>query len=78
MITFEQACKLYEEKFPTQSIISALDVGDEWVFSAGDKETGEELDVSPIAISKDNGSMRTFFPPANREKLRNAVEIDLK
>ena len=57
-------------------ITSILDVGDEWVIAANDKETGLERDASPIAVHKESGSMRVFFPPMNAAKLVNAVVVE--
>lgn len=78
MITFEEARAIYEKQYPNHAISSALDVGDEFVISSQDKESGEELDISPIAINKESGSMRTFFPPMNMDKLRNAVPVNVE
>ncbi|MCM1060062.1 MAG: hypothetical protein NC452_07185 [Eubacterium sp.] len=78
MITFKEAKAIYEIQYPDYAISSVLDVGDEFVISARDKESGEELDISPIAINKESGSMRMFFPPMNMDKLRNAVPVDIE
>lgn len=78
MITFEEARAIYEKQYPSYAISSALDVGDEFVISSRDKESEEELDISPIAINKESGSMRLFFPPMNMDKLRNAVPVDIE
>ena len=78
MIDLARAVALYERAYPDRVILTALDVGDEWVFSAADRATGEELDLSPTAVSKADGSMRVFFPPMNLEKLKDAVPVDLK
>lgn len=78
MITFEEARAIYEKQYPNYAISFALDVGNEFVISSRDKESGEELDISPIAINKESGTMRLFFPPMNMDKLRNAVPVDLE
>ena len=78
MITFEEARAIYEKQYPNYAISSALDVGNEFVISSRDKESGEELDISPIAINKESGTLRLFFPPMNMDKLRNAVPVDLE
>lgn len=72
MITLEQACSLYCIKYPTRQVENVLDVGDEWVISGKDADTGMEIDVSPVAFRKEDGAARVFFPPANRMKLKNA------
>ncbi len=78
MINLEKACELYETTFPRQMIDTILDVGDEWVISGRDKNTTVELDISPVAIAKEDGKIRTFFPPANIDKLKNAKQIERK
>ena len=78
MITLEQAIDLYNEKNPTYKIDSILDVGDEWVISALDRKTGLEIDISPLAISKETGDFRVFFPPDNKAKLTDAKEVSLE
>lgn len=78
MITVQEACKLYCRKYPDRRVDSMLDVGDEWVISGKDARTGLEIDGSPLAISKADGTMRIFFPPANRQKLKNAVVITIE
>ncbi len=77
MITLKQGIEKYLEQYPKYAVDSIFDVGDEWVIGARDRETGEEIDVSPIAVSKENGNMRVFFPPANRAKMAHAIEIDM-
>lgn len=72
MITITQACGLYCRRFPDRQVETVLDVGDEWVISGKDRETGMPLDVSPVAFRKEDGAARVFFPPANRMKLKNA------
>ena len=78
MITFEMAKSIYKKQYPNYLISSAVDVGDEYVFSSRDKESGEELDISPIAINKDSGAIRVFFPPLNIDKLKNAITINME
>ena len=78
MFDLEKACLLYEKSFPNKIIDSILDVGDEWVLSGRDAATSLELDVSPIAISKDDGKMRVFFPPANIDKIKKAIKVERK
>ena len=75
-MTLEEGIKIYEEQYPDHMVASVLDLGDEWVFAAKDRETGLERDASPIAVHKENGSMRVFFPPFNAEKLKNAIVVE--
>lgn len=77
MITLKEALEIYKSNYPQYRIESVWDVGDEWTFSALDAKTGYELDISPIAISKETGEQRVFFPPMNAEKLKNAKIVDL-
>jgi len=77
MINVQEACRLYCRKYPDRQVDTVLDVGDEWVISGKDARTGLEIDESPIAVSKADGAIRVFFPPANRKKLRNAVVVPL-
>ena len=51
-------------------------MGDEFVFKATEKD-GEMIYASPIAIDKENGTISSFFPPMNREKLKNAKEVTI-
>lgn len=78
MITIKQAIELYSEKNPTFLVDGIIDVGDEWVISARDKETGLEIDASPLAINKETGAFRVFFPPKNAQKLANAKKVSLE
>lgn len=78
MITVQEACRLYCEKYPDRQVDTVLDVGDEWVISGKDARTGMEIDSSPLAISKEDGTMRIFFPPVNRRKLKNAVIVTIE
>jgi len=77
MICFAEAKRIYEQQFPENKIVGAIETQDEWVFSAVDKGTGLELDMAPIAISKNDGNISAFFPPANRAKLKSAIQVDL-
>lgn len=76
-MTLKQAVEAYEKKYPAQKVAAVLDVGDEWVFSAADRESGLTPSVSPTAVNKEDGTMRIFFPPANMEKLKHAVTVHM-
>ncbi len=75
MITLQQALQSYQKSHPHHIVLAVLDVGDEWVFSLGDRQTGMELDTVPIAVSKESGSQREFYPSRNMGKLKNASLI---
>lgn len=77
MMTFEEARAICETQYPNYVIYSALDVGDEFVVAFQDKKSGEMLDISPIAINKNSGTMRPFFPPMNIDKLKHAVPVTI-
>ncbi len=77
MLTVKEVCSLYLKQFSEQVITGVLDVGDEYVVRAEGKN-GDVLYTSPIAVSKQNGDFRVFFPPDNLEKLGNAKEIQLE
>lgn len=77
MITIKEAIDKYKNEFPDFDINEILDVGKEWVISSKSKEDGSVPYTSPIAISKENGDMRVFFPPQNKELLENAKEVDI-
>lgn len=71
-MTVKDATRLIKEKYGHFNNI--LDIGDAWVFSiCGD--SGEELDMPPIAVNKKTGGASTFFPPDHLNELQNAVEI---
>ena len=78
MIDLKQAIDIYYETYPTRKVESVLDVVDEWVIAGVDAQTGMAIDEPPLGISKDNGETRIFFPPANMNKLGNAVVVDKK
>lgn len=78
MIDLMQAIELYSAKYPARKVDMVLDVVDEWVISGIDAKTGMEIDEPPLGIRKEDGSIRIFFPPANREKLKRAVVVDKK
>ena len=72
----DQALEIYEKNNPNDKVDIVLDVGDEWVISARDKETNLEVDVAPVAINKYTGESRVFFPPMNMEKMAKAIAVD--
>ncbi|EHO49801.1 hypothetical protein HMPREF9099_02719 [Lachnospiraceae bacterium oral taxon 082 str. F0431] len=72
----DQALEIYEKNNPNYKVDIVLDVGDEWVISARDKETNLEVDVAPVAINKYTGESRVFFPPMNMEKMAKAIAVD--
>lgn len=77
MISIEKAIELYYASNSALKISGILDTGDEWVISAVDRETGLEIDASPLAINKEDGKITVFFPPMNMYKLQKAKIINL-
>lgn len=77
MISIEKAIEIYYESNSNLKISGILDTGDEWVISAVDKESGMDIDASPLAINKKDGKITVFFPPMNMGKLEKAKVMDL-
>lgn len=70
MITKNEAISLYLDKFPDRLIDEVFESEEFWIISGKDKETGEELDVSPVSINKENGHLEEYFPPMHSGSLR--------
>ena len=77
MITIEKAIEIYYASNSDLKISGILDTGEEWVISAVDKETGMDIDASPLAVNKEDGKITVFFPPMNMGKLEKAKVMDL-
>ena len=77
MISIERAIEIYYMSNSELKISGILDTGEEWVFSAVDRESGMEIDASPLAVSKEDGKITVFFPPMNMCKLQKAKIINL-
>lgn len=78
MISIEKAIELYYASNSALKISGILDTGDEWVISAVDRESGLEIDASPLAVNKEDGKITVFFPPMNIDKLEKAKIIALE
>lgn len=65
MITKDEAISMYLNRYPNRLVDELFETSDLWIISGKDKETGEELDVSPTSIRKDNGELAEFFPPSH-------------
>ena len=74
MIDIKEAVQRFQTEYPDLKVDLVSDVGDEWVFGFVDRETGAELEFSPIAMDKEFGTFRTFFPP-DEDKAEDAVEV---
>lgn len=74
-MTLQEAIVMYQSRFQNRLVSEVLDAGDMWIVAAVDRETKEELDISPTSIDKFSGQMRTFFPPAHAEKLKTATKV---
>lgn len=67
MITRDEAISMYLERFPKRLVDEVFETRDLFIISGLDRETGEELDVSPVSISKKDGHIGEFFPPAHAD-----------
>ena len=76
MIQIKSAYEIYLNRFPKRKVIGMLDVGDAYIIQA-EEGSGVPIDSAPIAVSKETGELKTFFPPHNREKLKKARQISL-
>ncbi len=65
MITRSEAITIYLDIYPDRLVDEVFETSDLWIISGKDKNTGEELDVSPTSIRKDNGDVAEFFPPSH-------------
>lgn len=63
MISKEEAILKYLAMYPERLVNEVFDMPGCWIISGKDKETGEELDVRPDSIRKDDGQMEGYFPP---------------
>lgn len=70
MIAKSEAIAKYLEKYSDRLIDEVFETQDLWIISGKDKETGEELDVSPTSVRKDNGYMEEYFPPTHSGSLK--------
>lgn len=70
MVTKNEAIAMYLEKYQDRLIDEVFETPELWIISGKDKETGEELDVSPTSIRKDNGAIEEYFPPMHSGSFR--------
>ena len=82
-MSFEMACEVAMEYFKREQgdtgLVSALDIGDGWVFD-GDNEKHETVyGKQSVAINKTNGECSIFYLPndKNFELLENANTLDI-
>ena len=76
MIDIKKAIEKANKAVKGCVVSSAVDVGDRWVF--GFKGTnGEEVDFSPISVTKENGEIEEYFPPHHIEELENGIEVEI-
>ncbi len=64
MVTRDQAITRFLKNYPDRIVDEVFETTECWIISARDKVTGEELDVSPIAIDKIDGTLKEYFPPS--------------
>lgn len=80
MMPFEKLKSIAEKEMPDMEVKQCTDIGDEFVFSFGEKGTDEVLPGTPfIRIEKESGkcSFMTVPPIENLELLMKGKEIEL-
>lgn len=70
MISKNEAIIKYLEKYPERLVDEVFETHDRWIISGKDKVTGDELDVSPESIKKEDGSMEEYFPPMHSASMK--------
>ena len=75
MITLSNAIKILLQQFPDCIPASGVETENEWIFSLSLRETSEDLDISPYAVSKLDGKIRVFFPPKDASQIQNFKEL---
>ena len=79
MITFEKGCKIafdHYKKHGKNGLCEANDLGDSWLFAAGDPEAVEDGGYS-ITVDKATGKIEPFILPnmENFRRLEKAVQM---
>lgn len=65
MVTKNEAISKYLSAYPDRMVDEVFETPGCWIISGRDKETGEELDISPTAIDKNTGTVDEYFPPSH-------------
>lgn len=78
MITLEQAKKKALDYMGAGlEIAEANELPGKWVFSFRNAETKEESDISPVSVSKEDGTVAEFFPPEHLSELALMKPIEV-
>lgn len=80
---FKLACKTaleyFQEDYDDTGLSSIIDVGDRWVFSAGNKAREIFYGKNPVAIKKDGEEILPFYMPDehNRKLIREGKDVEI-
>lgn len=70
MVTRDEAISKFLSAYPDRIVDEVFETPTCWIISGRDKETGEELDISPSAIDKTNGTIDEYFPPSHAGSMK--------
>ena len=70
MVTRDEAIKTFFRTYPERIVDEVFETPENWIISGRDKVTGEELDVSPVAIDKIDGTVNEYFPPSHAGSMK--------
>lgn len=70
MVTRNDAISKYLCTYPDRIIDEVFETPECWIISGRDKMTGEELDISPSAINKIDGTVDEYFPPSHTGSMK--------
>ncbi len=72
MITINEAKKIALNSVGKQlEICQVSELPYAWIFSFRIRETKEKPDISPVMVSKENGKVKSFFPPHHIHELND-------
>lgn len=74
MITLEKAKSIAQNEMNKFKLVSIVDRGEYWVFGFRD-ENNMPIAEPPISISKKDGMVDIFFPPAHMNELNKGIKI---
>ncbi|MGN1412452.1 MAG: hypothetical protein ACI4WH_08125 [Oscillospiraceae bacterium] len=76
MITLEKAKEIVlKAKGNDYTIDEIFDMGDSWLFGFSTKSSEGWLFEQPLEVFKEDGLVKSFFPPHNREKFKTRIKI---
>lgn len=74
MITLEKAKSIAQNEMDEFKLVSIVDIDEYWVFGFRD-ENNMPIAEPPISVSKKDGMVDTFFPPAHIDELNKGIKI---